>query len=203
MKARSLFTLIELLVVIAIIAILFSMLMPSLSAAKEAAKKTKCMGNMRTIGTCIQSYAMDYGEWLPGSYVGGWLWFQTFPVTYTGTTTAVSNVRADWICICPCYRAMKHNGNYGLSENWFWHGSLVKPYHRVVEMNQPSRTLHAMDVYDESSNVNSAGQYYTGASWSNAHYRHNYRFNTLMGDGHVADRREGIPASGDVFWTGK
>jgi len=202
MKARSLFTLIELLVVIAIIAVLFSLLLPSLSAAKETAKKTKCMGNLRTIGTCIQSYAMDNNDWLPGSYEGGWIWFQTFPVLYSGTATAVATVRADWICRCPCYKALKQNGNYGLSENWFWHGGLGKPYRRQTQVKQYSKTLYSTEVYYEGSNVNAAEQFFTGASWSNVSYRHAQRVNLLMADSHVSDTRDGFPASGNVFWAG-
>jgi prepilin-type N-terminal cleavage/methylation domain-containing protein/prepilin-type processing-associated H-X9-DG protein len=58
------FTLIELLVVIAIIAILAAILFPVFAQAKEAAKKTSCLGNVKQIATALYMYATDSDDTL-------------------------------------------------------------------------------------------------------------------------------------------
>lgn len=56
------FTLIELLVVIAIIAILAAILFPVFAQARESARLTSCLSNMRQLGTTLRMYAQDYDE---------------------------------------------------------------------------------------------------------------------------------------------
>lgn len=65
MKAKKAFTLIELLVVIAIIAILAAILFPVFAQAKEAAKKTQCLSNMKQLGIGMNLYLNDVDDMLP------------------------------------------------------------------------------------------------------------------------------------------
>lgn len=62
---RSGFTLIELLVVIAIIAILAAILFPVFARAREQARKTTCISNLKQVGLGLMMYAQDYDETFP------------------------------------------------------------------------------------------------------------------------------------------
>ena len=76
------FTLIELLVVIAIIALLVSILLPSLNKAKELAKRAVCLGTLRAAGLGCSLYVEDSEGVLPPLYAGS-RWYRRI-ATYAG-----------------------------------------------------------------------------------------------------------------------
>lgn len=62
---KSAFTLVELLVVIAIIGILAAILFPVFARARENARRSSCVSNLKQIGLGVMQYTQDYDEYLP------------------------------------------------------------------------------------------------------------------------------------------
>jgi prepilin-type N-terminal cleavage/methylation domain-containing protein/prepilin-type processing-associated H-X9-DG protein len=65
MQKRNGFTLIELLVVVAIIAVLVAILLPALGQARDRARTTVCLSNLRQWSIILGTYKNDYDEYLP------------------------------------------------------------------------------------------------------------------------------------------
>src|SRR6185437_9960619 len=78
-RRQRAFTLAELLIVIAIIAVLISVLLPSLAAARRSAATVKCLSSLRNIGTAFQQYAQDNNRYFPVV-----MWHPNLGTTYAG-----------------------------------------------------------------------------------------------------------------------
>lgn len=103
---RSGFTLIELLVVIAIIAILAAILFPVFARARENARRTSCISNLKQISLGLIQYTQDYDELLVKSYYGQFNSVQSRPPSvppenYKWMDAIYPYVKSEQVFVCP------------------------------------------------------------------------------------------------------
>jgi len=98
------FTLIELLVVIAIISILAAILFPVFATAREKARQTACLSNLKQIGLAMAQYTEDYDETYPMlTYsVSPWTEWPDIVMPY---------IKSKAVMLCPDDQVTVHSGN--------------------------------------------------------------------------------------------
>ncbi len=190
---RKLFTLIELLVVIAIIAILAAMLLPALNKAREKAKSTKCIGNLKQLGVAYMLYSNDHNGSLRSgkAFVGGvldarpvtptYLEYEDYipdPVTYCPSGPSRTNLTADGKNIREYVNSHKEN-TYGASV------SLLTA--NAIKVRDPSNLIMVAD--SALSGPKQTG-WICHNGWGDGWYGrlgnyHGFRTNICMYDGHV------------------
>src|SRR5881275_744466 len=84
MRYKRGFTLIELLVVIAVIAVIAAILFPVFAQAREKARATACLSNLKQIGGAMALYLQDYDDRLPPVCSRGRAWYGKVSFSWPG-----------------------------------------------------------------------------------------------------------------------
>lgn len=109
------FTLIELLVVIAIISILAAILFPVFARARENARRSSCMSNLKQIGLGVMMYTQDYDERYPWT-----LMYYSSSINANWRTSVQPYVKSTQVFVCPSSSApstVGTQGHYGANTN--------------------------------------------------------------------------------------
>ncbi len=197
MKNRA-FTLIELLVVIAIIAILAAILFPVFAQAKEAAKKTQALAQMKQLSMGVMLYAQDADDFFVPSAnrvpVGDPIIWAPLVNVYVKNTQVFlapgsdATFAADW--------ANRRNQNIGYSEaTGFDPNSTAVPGGAVPKGNEGFNSVVNFSVAEDSSSI---GLLATTPNSVNGKER-GYAFNPYNGPNSPdGDQKKGLPLIADV-----
>jgi prepilin-type N-terminal cleavage/methylation domain-containing protein/prepilin-type processing-associated H-X9-DG protein len=148
--AINMFTLVELLVVIAIIAILASMLLPALNGAKQFAKKSVCVGNLKQFGISLNLYANDFKEYFPiefpisGVSTETGYWFEELDTSGILSKKTMAGMN----CPANMYPPYANNGipKYLYGRLAAVHREAAYVRHKRSQLKKPEDCLHLIDA---------------------------------------------------------
>jgi prepilin-type N-terminal cleavage/methylation domain-containing protein len=154
MNLKRAFTLIELLVVMAIIAILAALLFPAISAAKNKARRTACVNNLREINLGLRLYSDDASDKTPAMQTGvsnnaitpnlPWIAYKALMKNYVGSHGASSS--QDKLFACP-------------SDTFYYDGSpngpgyVPQPRHEQAMVDFSSYSFNAVNLLTNAPNM--------------------------------------------------
>ena len=171
--AKRAFTLIELLVVIAIIAILAAILFPVFAQAREKARQSACLSNMKQIGLAGMQYQQDYDEQLPPADAQ-WIGFASDwsglvqPYIKNGTAYASTGVFT-----CPSFPRSEGSQFKVLDNTFGWMGGTqAAPEAHIPTLAQFAAPADHVMVFEAGSNF----------SLSDTDPNHNWSYRSATGD---------------------
>lgn len=189
------FTLIELLVVIAIIAILAAILFPVFAKAREKARQTSCLSNVKQIGLSFMQYAQDYDEGCVMNY--------QYPMNPALNYRLFHHLLEPYIKnrqVFTCPSRSSTQVGYGL--NIYVGGDYNGPWTRLGDFNNPANTVVIVES-NSGSFDGSLGDFcktYVGSSCASAGRRPFGCTATVIGEGAHNGGNNWIFMDGHAKW---